>query len=57
VKFLLGKALTLLLLFFVSHVEAESNVLRMASTTSMENSGLLKHLLPPFEAKCGSGLT
>jgi tungstate transport system substrate-binding protein len=29
------------------------NVLRLSTTTSTENSGLLKHLLPAFEAKTG----
>jgi tungstate transport system substrate-binding protein len=27
--------------------------LRLATTTSTENSGLLRHLLPAFEARCG----
>ncbi|MEY4729918.1 MAG: hypothetical protein RL020_1076 [Pseudomonadota bacterium] len=52
-KQILVTGFTLGLLFLASHVQAESNVLRMATTTSTENSGLLKHLLPPFEAKCG----
>lgn len=55
-KFTLITVFTLSLLFLVSPVGAESNVLRIATTTSTENSGLLKHLLPPFEAKCGCRL-
>lgn len=49
----LVKVLGLSLLFFVSYAQGEGKVLRMATTTSTENSGLLKHLLPSFEAKCG----
>ena len=33
-------------------VSAEEGVLRLATTTSTENSGLLNHLLPTFEAEC-----
>ncbi len=29
------------------------DVLKLATTTSMENTGLLEKLLPPFEKKCG----
>jgi len=30
-----------------------TNVIRMATTTSTENSGLLDYLLPEFESGCG----
>jgi tungstate transport system substrate-binding protein len=53
VKHVIIKAFALSFLFFAAHAGAEGNILRMATTTSTENSGLLKHLLPPFEAKCG----
>ncbi len=32
---------------------ADKNVLRLATTTSTSNTGLLDYLLPKFEAKCG----
>jgi tungstate transport system substrate-binding protein len=34
-------------------VQADSSVLRMATTTSTDNSGLLKVLLPKFESRSG----
>jgi tungstate transport system substrate-binding protein len=42
----------LLLVLAVLPARAEER-LRMSTTTSTENSGLLSVLLPPFEAKCG----
>ena len=36
-----------------SAAAANKNVLRLATTTSTANSGLLDYLLPKFEAKCG----
>ena len=41
------------LAFFASTVSAQPNVLRLSTTTSTENSGLLAWLLPAFEAKHG----
>lgn len=52
-KMLITKLLAVSLLFLAGQTVAENNVVRMATTTSTENSGLLKHLLPPFETKCG----
>lgn len=40
-------------LAFASADAGEPGVLRMATTTSTEASGLLQYLLPKFEAKCG----
>lgn len=41
------------LLVFASAGAGEPGVLRMATTTSTEASGLLQYLLPKFEVKCG----
>ncbi|MGH8750709.1 MAG: substrate-binding domain-containing protein [Burkholderiales bacterium] len=46
----LGWGLLALLLTANAHAERD---LRLSTTTSTENSGLLSYLLPPFEAKCG----
>lgn len=46
----------LLLSLTINHAFAEEekqNILRMATTTSTDNSGLLKHLLPIFEKESG----
>ena len=46
--------LALLMTFAPNAVHAErANVLRLATTTSTENSGLLEYLLPAFEAREG----
>ncbi|MEZ5453722.1 MAG: substrate-binding domain-containing protein [Thiothrix sp.] len=54
-KLLLTLLLTLPLLLATAHADdAPANkVLKMATTTSTENSGLLKDLLPKFETKSG----
>jgi len=44
---------TLLLASTVSHALAQE-VIRLSTTTSTENSGLLKHVLPAFEAGTGT---
>ena len=49
---LLRIMLTALLLWLAPHGLAQQ-VLRLSTTTSTENSGLLKHLLPAFEAQSG----
>lgn len=38
---------------FASPLALSQDALRLSTTTSTENSGLLKHLLPAFEAKTG----
>jgi tungstate transport system substrate-binding protein len=43
-------ALTLLLAVAVPRATVAAERLRLSTTTSTENSGLLKVLLPPFEA-------
>lgn len=43
----------LLLLAFASPIAMAQQVLRMSTTTSTDNSGLLAHLLPAFEANSG----
>lgn len=43
----------LVLAFWATGASAQSNVLRLSTTTSTENSGLLAWLLPAFEAKHG----
>lgn len=50
--FLRFAALTLLLLELTDSAIAQS-VVRLSTTTSTENSGLLRYLLPAFEAKTG----
>lgn len=50
-KHILGAALTATLLS-ITPVQAEE-VIKLATTTSTENSGLLKELLPTFEAQSG----
>lgn len=47
-------ALTALLLAsFVGMASAQARDIKLATTTSTDNSGLLKAILPAFEAKCG----
>ena len=41
-----------LLALLVSSTARAQDRLRMSTTTSTENSGLLKVLLPPFEKQC-----
>ncbi len=41
------------LLFSISSVQAQDKFITVASTTSTEQSGLFKHLLPVFEKKTG----
>ncbi len=48
-RLFLGVALCLTVPFFL----ADNTVLRLATTTSTENSGLLQKLLPPFETHSG----
>lgn len=43
----------LFLLIFVGRAFAEQNVILLATTTSVENSGLLSYILPTFEKKTG----
>ncbi|MEJ5228290.1 substrate-binding domain-containing protein [Thermodesulfovibrio sp.] len=43
----------LFLLIFVGRAFAEQNVILLATTTSVENSGLLSYILPAFEKKTG----
>lgn len=50
-KYLLSFLLLLNTLLIYSFAHAETR-LRMSTTTSTENSGLLKALLPPFEKSC-----
>jgi len=50
---LLAAAGTLLLALHAPHAAA-GQVIRLSTTTSTENSGLLAWLLPPFEAKYGA---
>jgi tungstate transport system substrate-binding protein len=45
-------AVTMTSLMLAPHAAAQQ-VLRLSTTTSTENSGLLKHLLPAFEAQSG----
>lgn len=54
-KVLLGKVLLgFALLGFLSVAQAvDKSVIRLATTTSTSNTGLLDYLLPKFEAKCG----
>jgi tungstate transport system substrate-binding protein len=47
------KRTVLLLLALASPFATAQQVLRLSTTTSTENSGLLAHLLPAFEAKSG----
>jgi tungstate transport system substrate-binding protein len=42
-----------LLAFFAAAAAAQTETIRVASTTSTENSGLFKHLLPIFEKSSG----
>jgi tungstate transport system substrate-binding protein len=50
------KKLTLFALLFLltSGSSAEESVIRLATTTSTDNSGLLRELLPPFQKMTGS---
>ena len=50
-KYILSFLLLLNVLLICSVANAETR-LRMSTTTSTENSGLLKVLLPPFEKSC-----
>src|SRR5687767_15573115 len=43
----------ILCLFFVLPAQAQQTYITVASTTSTEQSGLFRHLLPAFEAKSG----
>jgi tungstate transport system substrate-binding protein len=43
----------LLVIFLISPTYAQQRFITVASTTSTEQSGLFKHLLPPFEKKTG----
>ncbi len=43
----------LFLSFFCAMAQAQTNFITVASTTSTEQSGLFKHLLPMFEKKAG----
>jgi tungstate transport system substrate-binding protein len=43
----------LLALMLAAAVPAAAKDLKMATTTSTDNSGLLKYLMPMYEAKCG----
>ena len=49
----IAAAVTALLFVSPGFALAAGGVLRMATTTSTRNSGLLDHLLPPFEKKSG----
>src|SRR5690242_6983226 len=49
---LLSTSLIVIALLTASLTAIAQTHLRMSTTTSTENSGLLKVLLPPFEAKC-----
>src|SRR5690349_17832865 len=49
---LLSTSLIVIALLTASLTAMAQTHLRMSTTTSTENSGLLKVLLPPFEAKC-----
>jgi tungstate transport system substrate-binding protein len=55
-EFFMFKKLMLCLLWILaipSHAESDSKLLRLATTTSTENSGLLKAILPVFEQASG----
>ncbi|MEE9304336.1 MAG: substrate-binding domain-containing protein [Thiotrichaceae bacterium] len=45
--------LVILSLFLAVAIQASPGVLRMATTTSTENSGLIRALIPPFEQQTG----
>jgi tungstate transport system substrate-binding protein len=45
-------AVTVLLVLLIGSAAAAQERLKMSTTTSTENSGLLKVLLPPFEKEC-----
>jgi tungstate transport system substrate-binding protein len=49
----LHSLLVLMFCLFALNVQADAPVLRMATTTSTENSGLLKVILPAFESRSG----
>jgi tungstate transport system substrate-binding protein len=49
----LGRILTLLVLLACAPALAQQRFITLASTTSTEQSGLFKHLLPIFEKKAG----
>ena len=53
IQFSLAAALLALVAFGGAVVAAGAGVVRLATTTSTENSGLLGHLLPPFESRTG----
>ena len=52
-KRILKKLILILLGMIFASGACAARDIRMSTTTSTENSGLLKHLLPAFEAKCG----
>lgn len=41
------------LIFLIIPAYAEENIVILATTTSVENSGLLSYILPAFEKKTG----
>lgn len=53
-RFFLRAAAVLASLSFTSVALAQQQTIRLSTTTSTESSGLLKHLLPAFEAKTNS---
>jgi tungstate transport system substrate-binding protein len=53
-RFFLRAAAVLASLSFASVALAQQQTIRLSTTTSTESSGLLKHLLPAFEAKTNS---
>lgn len=50
----IGKVLAMMVLTMAAPPGMAQNVIRLSTTTSTETSGLLRHLLPAFEAKTGS---
>ena len=50
------KCFSALALLFSVLLPAAADELRLATTTSLENSGLLNYLLPEFEAQCACRL-
>jgi tungstate transport system substrate-binding protein len=53
-RLFLRAAAVLASLSFASAALAQQQIIRLSTTTSTESSGLLKHLLPAFEAKTNS---
>jgi ABC-type tungstate transport system permease subunit len=51
-EFFVGQSSSVFFLFFTGHAFASERI-RMATTTSTDNSGLLEVILPPFEKMCG----